>query len=108
MTDPRDFERTQDFERNRPDLRSDLERNRYSPAGNNAGWIAGAVVALVLLGGWAMYAYRGDAPRTATAPASETTGQSTRIPASPRPPLGDRAPMNTPAPANPAPMDPAR
>jgi hypothetical protein len=115
MSDPRDFDRNKDFDRIRDfgpnrDLERDPERIRHSdapaPTGSNAGWISAAVIALLLLGGLAIYASRDDTPRTAGSPATETTGQSPRAPApstAPAPsPSEPKAPMNTPAPASPS------
>jgi hypothetical protein len=95
MSDPRDFDRTKDFDRNRDLGSRDFERNSYADApvtsGSNVGWISAAVIALLLLGGLAMYASRDNAPSTAGSPATETTGQSPRAPA-----------PSTPAPKAPA------
>jgi hypothetical protein len=110
---PKDFDRTKDFDRNRDLGNPDLERNRYAdapaPSRSNAGWISAAVIALLLLGGLAMYASRDDAPSTAGSPATETTGQSPRAPAPST--SAPKAPANTPAPASPsapAPTSPSK
>jgi hypothetical protein len=79
MTDPRDFGHM-----------SDLERDYFGYHGwsnDSTGWALGAIVALLLLGGIAVYSFSGDHPRTVNVPADETTGQSTRPPIVPDSPM---------------------
>ena len=59
-----------------------LERGPYEWPNDNWGWMAAALVGLVILGGVAVGSY-GDRPRTASLPDDATTGQSTRLPARP-------------------------
>jgi hypothetical protein len=80
MSDPR-------FE-DRPDLR---QRDGYWMS-DNSGWIFAGVVGAMLLAGLVFYSLSGEGPRTASTPASETTGRVDRAPAAPAPPA-------TPAPA---------
>jgi hypothetical protein len=66
--------------------RQDLEHDRLRFGDwSEDKWAVGALVGLLLVGGIAMYAFSGDHPLTASAPADETSGQSTR-PALPTPP----------------------
>jgi hypothetical protein len=98
MSDPRDFDRNRDFDRSRDLGSRDFERTSSatapSSARNNAGWISAAVIALLLLGGLAIYASRDDGSKTASSPATETTGQKAPAPS----PSAPKSPANTPAP----------
>jgi hypothetical protein len=106
MSDPRDLDRNKDFDRNRDMGSRDFERNRYAAdapdtrTGSNVGWISAAVIALLLLGGLAIYASRDDGTTTATSPTTETTGQKSTAPAPSK--TAPKAPANTPAPSAPA------
>jgi hypothetical protein len=105
MSDPRDFDRNKDLDRNREMGSRDFERNRYADApatrtGSNVGWISAAVIALLLLGGLAIYASRDDGTTTASSPTTETTGQKSTAPAPSN--TAPKAPANTPAPSAPA------
>jgi hypothetical protein len=99
MSDPRDFDRNRDFDRSRDMGSRDFERTSYATAPSstrsNAGWISAAVIALLLLGGLAIYASRDDGSTTASSPATETTGQKSPAPA-------PKSPTNAPAPSAPA------
>jgi hypothetical protein len=100
MSDPRDFDRNRDFDRDRDMGIRDFEHTRSADmaarTGSNTGWIAAAVIALLLLGGLAIYASRDDGSTTASSPTTETTGKA------PAPAPAPKAPANTPAPPAPA------
>lgn len=60
------------------------------------GWVVPAIVGAVLVAGFLVFAMSGDWSRTATNPASETTGRSEQAPAPPARPLPANPNATTP------------
>jgi hypothetical protein len=96
MNDPND-----DMARRNMDARPRIEERSRMAA--NPRWVMPAIVGALIVAGFVVFAMMSDRPRTATTPASETTGRSERAPAPPAAPLPANPNATTPQPAPEAP-----
>ena len=71
----------------RLDDRNNLRAREGYRVRDNSGWIIASVIAALLVAGLMFYGLSGDAPRTASTPAAETTGRVDRAPTPPANPL---------------------